>query len=181
VYRNLGTALYCCRNYAEAAHVFREATRRYGGSVRFRYELAAALYEEGRVQEAQQLYREALGRDPAWPGAAHQMVRQRIKKGNLDAWEQGAGIFLTKQACQATGHRQPDFTSTLAAAYAAAGRYADAIVTAREALAAASASGRGDLVREIEEQLREYQRLKTEMETPTPVPENPKSLQGPAS
>jgi spermidine synthase len=50
-------------------------------------------------------------------------------------------VELAERACEATGYGDPALLDTLAAAYAAAGRYADAVATARRALGPAGGDG----------------------------------------
>ena len=54
--------------------------------------------------------------------------------------------LLAEQACALTGRRNPVFLNTLAAAYAEAGRFPEAIRTAQEALSRARTAGNEALV-----------------------------------
>ena len=53
---------------------------------------------------------------------------------------------LAEAACRLSGRRNPGFLGTLAAAYAEAGRFPDAVNTIQEALALAKTSGASDLL-----------------------------------
>jgi len=64
---------------------------------------------------------------------------------------------LAEQVCQATHHRDPRFVDTLAAAYAAAGHYHQAVAAARQALTLADAAQQPELVKQIQERLRLYE------------------------
>ena len=55
-------------------------------------------------------------------------------------------VQLAEAACRLSGRRNPNFLGTLAAAYAEAGRFGDAVKTIQEALAVAKATGANDLV-----------------------------------
>ncbi len=59
-----------------------------------------------------------------------------IRATSADArWRDGAAaVPLAERACALTEHRDANALDTLAAAYAAAGRFADAARTARQAL-----------------------------------------------
>jgi hypothetical protein len=59
-----------------------------------------------------------------------------------------------------TARQQPKPLSTLAAAYAEAGRFNDAVRTAREAMTLATAQNLSNLVAEIDSQLQLYQQGK---------------------
>ena len=78
-------------------------------------------------------------------------------------------VELARRAAQLVGESEPTTLATLAAAYAEAGRFADAVQTARHALTLARQQGRLDLVKSIEEKLPLYESKKPFHETP-PAP-----------
>jgi tetratricopeptide (TPR) repeat protein len=63
---------------------------------------------------------------------------------------------LAERACGLTGYRQTLFIGTLAAAYAEAGRFDDAVATAKKAIANAQQNGETDLMKRNQELLRLY-------------------------
>jgi len=86
--------------------------------------------------------------DLAWALATH----ERGKPSDvLEA------VQLAEQACKQTAHQNADMLDTLAAAYANANRFADAIRTARKAAELALSSGQTRLVERIRSRLRLYQ------------------------
>ena len=76
-------------------------------------------------------------------------------------------VELARRAVRITGESEPTTLATLAAAYAEAGRFADAVQTARYALTLARQQGRLDLVKSIEEKLPLYESKKPFHEKPT--------------
>jgi hypothetical protein len=66
-------------------------------------------------------------------------------------------LLLALEACEATDFQQPVYLESLAAAYAETGRYADAVATAKQALAAAE-KGRSERVAALKSQLACYER-----------------------
>ncbi len=78
-------------------------------------------------------------------------------------------VELARRAVQLVGEREPTTLATLAAAYAEAGRFPDAVQTARQALALAQQQGNRALVKSIEEKLPLYESQKPYHETP-PAP-----------
>ncbi len=68
---------------------------------------------------------------------------------------------MARQADQLSGGREPVILGTLAAAYAEAGRFAEAAATARQALGLATQPDNPSLAESIEAQIRLY-----EAETP---------------
>jgi tetratricopeptide (TPR) repeat protein len=65
-------------------------------------------------------------------------------------------VTLAQEVCQRTGNRIGEYLDTLAAAYAAAGRFNDAVATAQKAIELARAAGQPDVVKEIEARLELY-------------------------
>jgi tetratricopeptide (TPR) repeat protein len=65
-------------------------------------------------------------------------------------------LSLALRACSLTDYNQPDFLDTLAAAYAAVGKFQDAVETAQKAVNIAQAAGKEELTRKIKEHLDLY-------------------------
>ena len=83
----------------------------------------------------------------AWLLATHDIE----PPDNLDA------VALAEQACRRTGYRQATFVDTLAAAYAHAGRFQDAVATARQALELTTSAGQAGLAEVIRARLKLYE------------------------
>jgi tetratricopeptide (TPR) repeat protein len=66
-------------------------------------------------------------------------------------------IVLSERACELTGYKDPSILDTLAAAYAASGKFEDAISTANKAVDSAKATGHKDLANDIQERIKLYQ------------------------
>ena len=65
-------------------------------------------------------------------------------------------VSLAQRACELTGNRVATDVDTLAVAYAAAGRFNDAIATAQKAIELARSAGQTQLVSQIEMRLELY-------------------------
>jgi tetratricopeptide (TPR) repeat protein len=65
-------------------------------------------------------------------------------------------IELAHRACELTEYKDPMVLDTLASAYAAAGRFDDAVTTAEQAVNAAKARGQEDLAGEIQKRIELY-------------------------
>jgi spermidine synthase len=70
-------------------------------------------------------------------------VRKKEFRGPVEA------IRLARRACELTDYKRPVTMTTLAIAYAAAGRFPEAVKTAEQALDLARISGREDMVKQI--------------------------------
>jgi protein O-mannosyl-transferase len=77
-------------------------------------------------------------------------------------------VELSQRACELTGDKQTMFMGTLAAAYAEAGRFDDAVATARKAIANAQQNGETDLAKRNQELLQLYLAHKAYREVETP-------------
>jgi Flp pilus assembly protein TadD len=76
-------------------------------------------------------------------------------------------IRLAGRACELTGHKDPVFLVTLAAAYASAGRFSEAIDTANKALDLADVANQPQIQNVIRHHLSLYKQGKPYIETPS--------------
>jgi hypothetical protein len=65
-------------------------------------------------------------------------------------------VQLAERACEITGRKETIYLGTLAAAYAEAGRFDDAIATAQQACDLAAQSGKPDLLKKNQKLLELY-------------------------
>jgi hypothetical protein len=65
-------------------------------------------------------------------------------------------VDLAQQACELIGNRRAGYLDTLAAAYAAAGQFSEAVATAQMAIELARADGQPKLAGEFEARLELY-------------------------
>src|SRR5262249_2364753 len=136
---------------------YEKAARLRPAAIVFRCNLAYALHEAGRPEEAAAAYRDALLLAPDWPEVVARQAWQLATTEDPRLRNAAEAVRLARQACQATGERQPELLNTLAAAYAETGRFADAVRTARQALALAAENEQRGLCDEIEQRLRLYE------------------------
>ena len=116
--------------------------------------LGEALYFRGEVDQALAHFQEVMRLNPplGLAGVAWVMATTSDPK-----FLHGAkAVELAKLANQMTSYQQPEPLDALAAAYAEAGNFSEAISTAQRAAELARASGRADLAREIQQRLALY-------------------------
>ncbi len=77
--------------------------------------------------------------------------------GEVSIENANKAIEFAQHACELTGYNEAEFLDTLAAAYAAAGRFEEAKATAEKALRSQRSSGREDLAGEIEKRIKLYE------------------------
>jgi Flp pilus assembly protein TadD len=106
-----------------------------------RLHLAALLRQTRNLREAVQEYRAVLARDPDSVEALNNLAwilatsRDDTVRNGTDA------VRFAERACNLTARKNPMMLGTLAAAYAEAGRFSDAVTTATQAANLAESSG----------------------------------------
>jgi tetratricopeptide (TPR) repeat protein len=131
---NLGAALLAEGNTQEAISYFERALRLSPEDIDARRNLAVALYEMGRVGDALPVLEQALVQAPELPELANLMAWVRATS-QAARWRNGAeAVRLAESACALADPANPNYLDTLAAAYAEAGRFPEAVRTARRAL-----------------------------------------------
>lgn len=153
---NLGLALAGQGKVHDAMAHLMEAVRLSPGESQYHFHLATALAAEKRTQEAIEQYREAVHLKPdsvlalnnlAWILATHADAKLR------DGVE---AVRSAERACELTSRKQAFLLGTLAAAYAEAGRFPEAIATAEKAAELATAAGQKDIAANNQKLLEVY-------------------------
>lgn len=112
-----------------------------------RYGLAQALVHGGDTAEAVNQYRLLLQSKPGVVDALNRLAWILATDPDPEVRRGIEAVALAEQACQLTRNQQPALLSTLAAAYAEVGRFADAVRAAELAVQLSSAAGRADAAR----------------------------------
>jgi tetratricopeptide (TPR) repeat protein len=120
-------------------------------------EFGLALYEMGEAQKAQVQYQIALKLQPDWPNRLDRIAWDAVTRSPRDARQGSEALLSAKKVCQATAFQHPNFLATLAATYAEAGQFREAVNTASRALGLATASNQDRLADQIRQQLRRYE------------------------
>jgi cytochrome c-type biogenesis protein CcmH/NrfG len=109
-------------------------------------DLADMLAEGQQFAEALHYYGEALRLKPDFAPALNNLAMLRASCRQPEFRDGRQAVQLAEAACRLSGRRNPSFLGTLAASYAEAGRFGDAVKTIQEALALARASGADNLL-----------------------------------
>ncbi len=159
---NLARALQARERLGEALAAYRDALRLDPTYARARTGMAETLYLRAATEDAQHQYREAaaslreaLGFRPEWPDAMSHLAWVMATSSGFDAVAHTEALTLAERANTLTGSRDPSILDSLAAAYAALGRFADAIRASEQALSIAARQA-PDMRAEIESRLRLY-------------------------
>ena len=141
VHNNLGAALRSQGRLGEAIRRFRQAVRTRPDDEDALYNLASTLTLQGEFAEAITLYRRVLTLLPDSPEPFAELGWILATQPDPTPADVRQAVTLAERAAQLTGYRDARVLNTLAAAYAAAGRFDEAVATARAALASLDAGG----------------------------------------
>jgi tetratricopeptide (TPR) repeat protein len=121
------------------------------------YNLGNAFVGQARFREAKAQYRNALTLKPDWVVAYNQLARLSAACRDAAIRNGVEAVALAQQAVTLSGGRVPTILDTLAAAYAEAGRFPEAIRTAQRAADLAAQQNDAALVEAIKSHLRLYE------------------------
>ena len=122
----------------EAISHLREALRVRPTFVLARENLAVALLRQDRVAEAMAQHREVLRIRPNWLPTLNDLAWILATHENPEFRDAAEAVRLAEHACELSDYENAVSLDTLAAAYAEAGRFPEAVRIARKALALAS-------------------------------------------
>jgi tetratricopeptide (TPR) repeat protein len=118
----------------EAIANLREALRRWPDFVEAHNNLGMALKRLGQYEEAVASLERAHQLKPEDPDPCNNIAWLRATCPNASLRDGAEAVRMAEQACRLTGERNPDMLDTLAAAYAEAGRFQEAVETASGAV-----------------------------------------------
>jgi tetratricopeptide (TPR) repeat protein len=155
-HNNLGLALMESGHVAEAIIEFQAALKSQAHLVEVHNNLGIALLKNGQPEAAIEEYQRALDLNPGFASAANNLA-WLLSTSPFSAVRNGArALPLAQRACQlAPG--TPNVLRTLAAAYAEAGRFPEAVQTAGQALQIASAQSQNAWVKVLRSDISLYQ------------------------
>jgi tetratricopeptide (TPR) repeat protein len=152
----LGLALERTGKAPEAVWHYEEALRVKPDDAEAHNYLGLALKRMGKVSEAAEQYEQALRIDPDYLEALNNLAWLLATQAPAEAADPVRAVALAEQACKLTDNRVATYLDTLAAAYAAAGRFGDAVGTAQKAIPLADSAAQTQLVSKIEMRLELY-------------------------
>ena len=133
-HNNLGVVLAFQGRLDEAAQHYREAIRIKPDNAEARNNLGMALQGQGKIAEAVVQWREAVRLQPKQIAFANNLAWVLATCPDAAVRDGAEAVQLAQRAVQLSGGQEPAILGTLAAAYAEAGRFPEAVQTARNAL-----------------------------------------------
>jgi tetratricopeptide (TPR) repeat protein len=158
VHYNLGNASFKKGQLDEAISHYQKALEINPAYAEAHGNLGNAFLKKGQVNDAIAHYQKALEIKPLNVGLQNNLALV-LATCPTDSLRNGfRAVELAEKANQLSGESQPLFLRTLAAAYAEAERFPEAVETAQKALGLAKSQGNGILAQTIESNLKLYQR-----------------------
>jgi tetratricopeptide (TPR) repeat protein len=120
------------------------------------FNLAVAWEQLGKPREAIRRYEEASRIKPEFAAAQSNLAWLLATLPPSEGGDGVRAVALAERACQLTDNRAAVSLDTLAAAYAATGRFDEAVATAQKAMSLARTANQPNLARDIEARLELY-------------------------
>jgi Flp pilus assembly protein TadD len=156
-HNNLGALLQLVGRQEPALEHYRRAIALRPDNVEAHLNLGLLLSAQGHLAEAVRALDAALDLTPDLPPALAGLAWIRATAADAALRNPADAIALGERAAAMTARRDVAALDALAAAYAAAGRFSDAVATARAGVDAATAAGALELAARFRERLELYQ------------------------
>ncbi len=155
-HRKMGATLLATGRTNEAIAYLNEALRRNPDQPEVCANLGIAYAQVKKYEPAIQNLTKAVKLKYNRPDVLNTLAWLLATAGDVSAQDANRAVEYAQNACELTGYKEPLFLDTLAAAYAAAGRFDDAIATAEQAVNAAKTSGQEELAGKIQKRMEQY-------------------------
>jgi len=154
---NYGSYLYKKGRLGAAMEHFSEAARIMPQNFQAYNNMGVVYSLEGKTEQAIACWEEVLKLRPDWVATINNLAWTKATTENPGFRNPQEALELALRACEMTEHSQPECLDTLAAAYAAVGRFPDAIETAGQGEKLARTAGQKELAQEMQKRLDLYQ------------------------
>ncbi len=164
-HNNLGYTLMSQGNLDRAVTHFIKALQLNPSFTAARYNLAQALAENNKIDEAIIHFREILRIDPDLVAPMNNLAWLLATHKESEFYNPQEAVRIAERACELTEYSRIDSLDTLAAAYASAGRFSEAVTIAEKALYLSQSSGHNRLTEQIQNRLSLYKTSRGYVET----------------
>ena len=156
VLNNLGVALAAKGQFDEAIENYRKVIQINPNDREALDNLGTALVAKGQFDEAIESYSKAIQINPNFSEALNNLAWVLAASPDDELRNGAEAVRLAERACELTHNGEPSFIGTLAAAYAEAGRFPEAVATAGKAEQLATDAGSKKLAEENRQRLELY-------------------------
>ena len=153
---NVGNALARLGRRPEAMDQWEWALRLNPDLAEAHSDLGLALEQTGKVPEAITHYEQALRIKPDSSEVQNNLAWLLATLTPSEGGDPTRAVTLAERICKLTNNRAVPYLDTLAAAYASAGRFNDAVTSAQKAIDLANAAGLPQVAKQIEPRLQLY-------------------------
>ncbi len=154
---NLGDTFQGQGKLAEAVDAYTRCVRARPNEAATYSKLGEVLKQQGRVKEAVAQHQQALRIDPDFAPSLNNLAWILATNKDPEIRKPSGAVQFGEKVCQLTGFKDQNCLDTLAAAYAAAGQFDQAVQTAEKALALARAARDNAGVQDILQKQKLYQ------------------------
>jgi tetratricopeptide (TPR) repeat protein len=154
---NLGNALLQKGRADEAVAHFQRALEINPNKAGIHLNLGLCFYRLGRMDEAISQYEKALQIEPADSAVQNDLAWLLATSSEASLRNGARAVELAQQANNLAGGKNPIILHTVAAAYAEAGRFSEAVETAQRALHLAEAQSNTVLTGQLQSEMKLYQ------------------------
>jgi tetratricopeptide (TPR) repeat protein len=157
VHYNLANIAFAHGQWQEAIEHYQQALKQMPDSVHAHYQLGLALERRGQVAAAMAQLQTVIQLDPLHMTAKNNLAWLLATSSQPSLRDGQKAVQLALQAVQLSGGLSPQILDTLAAAYAEAGQFPEAVETARRALQLSIAQNNQPLTEVIQNQLKLFE------------------------
>jgi len=168
-HNSLGTALVKVGRPTEAIQHYHQALQLTPRDAIARHNLAKVLVGTGRINEAIEHYNEFLQLAPDSIVALTNLAWLLASREPEQGGDPARAIQLAQRARELSRQENPYCLDALAVAYAAAGRFSDAVITAERAVEVAESTGQSRLAQKICARLELFRAGQPYYEVPSPA------------
>lgn len=122
------------------------------------FNLGLVLADQGNFEQAIDQWEKTIELKSDWPEALNQLAWTRATHPDVKLRNPQEAVRLALRACELTRFESPQLLDTLAAAYAAEGKYDEAVETSKKAINLAQSTNQNQLAQQIKSRLEIYMR-----------------------
>ncbi len=119
--------------------------------------LAEVYLAKGNMELAVGRWQQAIDISPKWPEVLNNLAWCKSVYAGSSFYDPSKAVEYGEGACELTEYKNADFLDTLSIAYAAEGRFSDAVDTANKALGLANDAGQEQVAGQIQEHLKLFE------------------------